>query len=74
MHSTLPTEGFVKLDVVLEHLPVKKTQWYQGIRDGVFPESYPVPHSRRGVCWDVDDIRRVIEEIRVQKPTGCSMR
>jgi predicted DNA-binding transcriptional regulator AlpA len=67
MTPTLPSEGFIKLDEVLKHLPIKKTQWYQGIRDGVFPESYPVPNSRRAVCWDVDDIRRVIEEIKLQK-------
>lgn len=70
MKSTLPTEGFVKLDVVLHHLPYKKTQWYGGIRDGVFPKSYPVPHTGRGVCWDVDDIRKVIEEIRLKQPSN----
>ncbi|MEM6822852.1 MAG: AlpA family phage regulatory protein [Verrucomicrobiota bacterium] len=69
MKASLPSEGFVKLDVVLQHVPYKKTQWYQGIREGVFPESYPVPFSKRGVCWDVDDIRKVIEEIRLHKQT-----
>ena len=73
MTSTLPTEGFIKLDQVLKHLPYKKTQWYEGMRLGVFPKSYPVPHTKRAVCWDVNDIRDVIEQIREQKASDPSI-
>ena len=64
MTSTLPSEGFVKLPEVLRHLPIGKTKWYEGIRNGEFPNSYRIPNTGKGVCWDVDDVRRVIGQIR----------
>lgn len=67
MKSTLPSEGFIKLPEVLRHVPVGKTKWYEGIKAGEFPKSYPVPGCSRGVCWDVADVRQVIDRIRTQR-------
>jgi prophage regulatory protein len=56
----LPAEGFVRLNDVLEAIPVSKSYWYKGIQEG----KYPKPTKKFGsriAAWDVKDIRKVLE-------------
>jgi len=54
----LPREGFVRLPVVLRHIPVGKTVWYEGIKSGRFPA--PVKLGEATVAWRAADIRKLI--------------
>ena len=40
-------------------IPVSKSTWWQGIKDGRFPE--PLKLGKRVTVWRVEDIRRLIE-------------
>jgi predicted DNA-binding transcriptional regulator AlpA len=44
---------------VLSFLPIKKSTWYEGVRQGKFPQ--PVRLGTRTVAWRAQDIRRLID-------------
>ena len=62
---TLPETGFVRLPQIIGDkrqpgvFPVSKTTWWQGIKDGVYPQ--PVKLSPRCTAWRAEDIRALIE-------------
>ncbi|MBU2987258.1 AlpA family phage regulatory protein [Saccharophagus degradans] len=69
--NNLPETGFVKLKQILGDptaippipaiIPVSKTTWWEGIRDGRYPK--PVKLSERTTAWRVQDIYKLIESI-----------
>lgn len=62
--TTLPNTGFLRLDQVLQFIPVKKTRWYQGLKTGEFPP--PVSFGPRLKVYRAEDIRALIEKIGSQ--------
>lgn len=56
----LPEAGFVRLPTVLSVFPVSRATWYNGIKDGKYPQ--PVKLSERISAWRTSDIRRLIGE------------
>jgi prophage regulatory protein len=46
--------GFLRLPQVLEILPISKSTWWKGIREGRFPK--PVKLSERTSAWSREDI------------------
>ncbi|MCC8108175.1 MAG: AlpA family phage regulatory protein [Planctomycetes bacterium] len=61
---TLPTEGFVRLPVVLGVLGIGKTSFWRGIHDGRYP--HPVKLGPRTSAWRVEDIRAVIAKYKAE--------
>jgi len=59
--GVLPQEGFVRLPQVLAVIPISRTQFLQGIKEGRFPA--PVKLGIRTSAWRVDDIRNLINKI-----------
>lgn len=59
--GSLPQEGFVRLPQVLEVIPISKTQFWLGIKEGRFPS--PVKLGTRTSAWRVEDIRALIAKI-----------
>ncbi len=57
----LPQEGFVRLPQILAVIPISKTQFWQGIKDGKFPA--PVKLGVRTSAWRVSEIRELIEKL-----------
>jgi len=53
--------GFLRLPQVLQFIPISKTAFYDGIREGRFPS--PVKLSERTSAWRCEDIRKLIEEL-----------
>jgi len=45
---------FLRLPEVLERVPVSKSTWWKGIRDGIFPKG--VKLSPRTTAWREEDI------------------
>lgn len=56
---TLPNTGFLRLDQVLQFIPVARSTWWQGVRDGRYPAS--VKLGPRTTAWKAEDIRAFIE-------------
>jgi predicted DNA-binding transcriptional regulator AlpA len=62
--QTLPQSGFVRLPAILAPngpIPVGKSTWWQGVRDGRFPK--PVKLGPKTTAWRVEDIRALIERL-----------
>ena len=58
---TLPEVGFVRLNHVLQVIPVSKSTWWQGVREGRYPK--PVKLSANTTAWRAEDIRALIERL-----------
>jgi prophage regulatory protein len=56
----LPETGFIRLPDVLKIIPVSKSTWWAGVRDGRYPQS--VKLAPRVTAWRVEDIRAFICE------------
>ena len=54
--------GFLRLPDVLKLFPVSKSTWWQGVKDGVYPQ--PVRLSARTTAWRVEDIQNLITSIK----------
>jgi prophage regulatory protein len=62
--QSLPETGFVRLSAILAPrgpIPVGKSTWWQGVRDGRFPK--PVKLGPKTTAWRVADIRELIERL-----------
>lgn len=57
----LPTTGFLRLPQVLAFVPVSKSTWWNGVRDGRFPR--PVKLGPRMTAWKAEDIHSLIKTI-----------
>ena len=58
-----PKTGFVRLSQTLAPdgpIPVSKSTWWQGVKDGRFPKSYKL--GPRTTVWKVKDIRAMFED------------
>ena len=58
---TLPETGFLRLPRVLEIVPVSKSTWWAGVREGRYPK--PVKLSANTTAWRAEDIRELIERL-----------
>lgn len=64
--QTLPSEGLVKLSLVLKVIPVSKSTWFRGIAAGRYPK--PVKIGIRASAWRVEEIRRCMTEFAPNSP------
>ena len=58
---TLPEVGFLRLSDVLKLIPIAKTAWYAGVKEGRFPA--PVKLTKRASGYRVGDIRALIARL-----------
>jgi predicted DNA-binding transcriptional regulator AlpA len=67
----LPEIGFLKLRQIIGRpgqaaiVPVSKSGWYEGIKAGRYPR--PVKLGERAVGWRVEDIRRLVSQIGIER-------
>jgi prophage regulatory protein len=57
----LPDVGFVRLPQVLAVLPIGKSTWWAGVKNGKYPAA--VKLGPRVSAWRVEDIRGLIADI-----------
>lgn len=57
----VPSVGFMRLSQVLKIIPVGKTLWYAGVKEGRFPQ--PVKLGPRTAAYRVQDITALIERL-----------
>ena len=61
-YSSFPRTGLVRLSQILAPcgpIPVSKSAWWQGVRDGRFPK--PLKLGPRTTVWRVEEIRALFE-------------
>ncbi|TRL35044.1 helix-turn-helix transcriptional regulator [Rhizobium straminoryzae] len=61
-NTPFPTTGFVRLSAIIAPhgpIPVSKSTWWAGIKDGRFPK--PVKLGPRITVWRVEEIRSLID-------------
>ncbi|WP_394027669.1 helix-turn-helix transcriptional regulator [Desulfovibrio falkowii] len=64
---TIPAAGFMRLSQVLKIIPIAKTAWYAGLKEGRFPQ--PIKLGPRARAYRVEDITALIERLG-QKQDG----
>jgi predicted DNA-binding transcriptional regulator AlpA len=63
-YPPLPETGFIRLRAIIAPagpIPVGKSTWWQGVRDGRFPK--PVKLGPKTTAWRVEDIRELIDRL-----------
>ena len=55
---TLPDTGFVRLPQILSLIPISRSAWWAGIREGKFPKGIKL--GTKTTVWRVEDIRALI--------------
>ena len=61
--NNFPQTGFVRLSQILAPrgpIPVSKSTWWQGVKDGRFPQSLKL--GPRTTVWKAEDIRALFED------------
>lgn len=74
-NNSLPETGYVRLPQILGDpkanppvppiIPVSKTTWYAGIKDGRYPT--PVKLGGRISAWRVQDIRALCNQLDIEE-------
>ncbi|HRN77399.1 AlpA family phage regulatory protein [Ottowia sp.] len=59
---TLPETGFVRLPQILSLIPISRSAWWAGIREGKFPQGIKL--GSKTSVWRAEDIRHLIERSR----------
>lgn len=54
-------QSFLRLPQVLELVPVSKSHWWQGVREGRYPA--PVKLGPRVTVWNSEDIQSLIRRL-----------
>lgn len=57
-------ESFLRLPQILELIPVCKSAWWQGCKDGRFPK--PVKLGPRTTAWRASDIAALVAQLSRQ--------
>lgn len=60
----LPERGFVRLQTILQLIPVGKSSWWEGVKKGIYPQ--PVKIGARVTAWRVEDINSLIDRISTE--------
>lgn len=58
---TIPEVGFLRLPQILAIIPVGKSSWWLGVKEGRYPK--PVKLGPRTTAWAVSDIRALAERL-----------
>ena len=55
----LPQTGLLRVKQVLRFIPVSRSNWWAGVKEGRYPQ--PVKLSERVTCWRAADIRALVD-------------
>ena len=58
----LPSTGFLRISQVLALIPISRSAWWAGIREGKFPQGIKL--GSKTTVWRAEDIRNLIERSR----------
>lgn len=58
---TLPSTGFLRLDDVLRVIPVSKSHWWAGVKDGRYPAAIKL--GERITVWKAEEVHAFIASV-----------
>ena len=58
----LPDTGFLRLPQILSLIPISRSAWWAGVREGKFPKG--VKLGSKTTVWRAEDIRSLIDQSR----------
>lgn len=64
-NTELPKTGFIRLSTVLQLIPIGKSSWWEGVKNGQYPQ--PVRIGKRVTAWRAEDIKTLIESFPDRK-------
>lgn len=59
--EAIHTDRLLRLPEVLSIVPVSRSTWYQGVKDGRYPQ--PVKIGARAAAWRASSIQKLIAEV-----------
>jgi prophage regulatory protein len=67
MGANIPLKGFLRLPQIIGDrknnipaiIPVSRTTWWRGVRDGIYPQPHKL--SAQAVGWKAEDIMRLVD-------------
>lgn len=62
--ATQVREKLLRINPVLSRVPVSRSAWYQGIKDGRFPA--PIKLGPRTSAWRESDINALIQKLATE--------
>ena len=62
LRPALPDTGFVRLPQILALVPISRSAWWAGVREGRFPKGIKL--GSKTTVWRAEDIRALIEQPR----------
>jgi predicted DNA-binding transcriptional regulator AlpA len=68
MKNNKYTQGFLRLSQVLELIPVSKSTWWLGVKNGHYPK--PIKLSEKTTAWRVEDIQELIAKLATKNQDG----
>ncbi len=74
--TRLPETGFLRLPQIIGDakkaipalIPVSRSSWWLGVKTGKYPQ--PIKLGSRTTVWRVEDIRLLIDSMKVRKNNG----
>lgn len=70
--QNLERGGFLRLPQVLQLIPISKSSWYQGVKDGRYPP--PVSITTATSAWAADEIQALIERLKAERSANQPVR
>lgn len=65
MSMAIPESGFLRLNQIIgpvaRPIPISKSAWWQGIKDGRFPK--PIKLGPRTTAWKAQDIKALVDRL-----------
>lgn len=54
-------DRLLRLDETLKLIPVSKSTWYRGIKEGIYPQAYKL--GRRASAWKLSELEACVENL-----------
>lgn len=63
----LSNQGFMRIQEVLRYVPIGKSTWWKGIKEGKFPKGRKI--GPKTTVWSKKDILGLLQKIELSNPT-----
>ena len=58
IYDTLPQTGFLRLPTILKFVPVGRSSWWKGVKEGKYPASIKL--GPKTTVWKAEDIHELL--------------
>lgn len=59
------TESFMRISQILQLIPISRSAWWQGCKNGRFPK--PIKLGPRTTVWKASDINALVKQLAEKK-------